>query len=217
MAARRRSKKKSRRQKRVTGRRPPKKQAAKKQTAKKRAAKRPASAASVKRTSAKKKPAPKKKRAAAKKKRAARASRPTPRQQREIARLVRELVNFPIQRKWFSPARLAQWRANLAALQRAFRRVLAAAGYSPRSIRAGLGWITRWRKLRRDDAARVRIVALETELLDASKSREDWYVLSTMIRERDARFLRYMEIAQRELGLTYSEAVNEWFSPKLQE
>ena len=93
-------------------------------------------------------------------------------------------------------------------------RALENAGRSPASIRAILGWITRRQNTIRDRVARIRIAVLGTEILDAT-TREGWYTLRSMISERDERFLRFIRAAEAE-GLDHNEAVNEWFSPKVQ-
>ena len=93
-------------------------------------------------------------------------------------------------------------------LAKSLAKSLEKAGYSGASIRARLGWITRYLETR----GRVRTLILGT-MIDA-QTREGWYVLRGMLEERDSRFQRFIALAQRE-GMSRVAAVNEWFSPKM--
>ena len=88
------------------------------------------------------------------------------------------------------------------------------AGFSPSSIRARLGWITRRRNELRERIAQRRLFILNTSLLHGSDPNQR-RILETMIRERDERFLQFAREMQQ-VTLSWSEIVNEWFSPKVQ-
>ena len=143
------------------------------------------------------------------KKKSKRVVRPTPNQQSAITRARRRLIEMGIPPKIDEPAAR---RAIYERRKQALINSLENAGYSGASIRARLGWITRYRETIRERVSMTRTAILGT-LLDG-RTREGWYVLRAMIEERDSRFRRFIAAAQRE-GMNYVAAVNEWFSPKM--
>ena len=97
-----------------------------------------------------------------------------------------------------------------AALIRAFRAV----GYSRASIAARFGWITRRKREQLAELEAVRADLLDTSILHG-RNPAHREVLATMKRDRDQRYLDFIDAAT-ELDLSPQEAVNEWFSPKIQ-
>lgn len=112
-----------------------------------------------------------------------------------------------------SPPTTAALQAEFNRKRAALIRTLAKVGYSPASIRARLGWVTRQRSAAMVRVGRARIASLGTALL-TGQTRDGWYTLRTMIEENDTRFLRFVDAAQRE-GLTLEQAKDEWFSPSM--
>ena len=94
-------------------------------------------------------------------------------------------------------------------------RTLEKAGFSSASIRARLGWIRRRQNDLRRMVARARLQALGTSLIDG-RTREGWYTLTAMIEQRDVRFVQFVASAGQ-LGLSYTEAKDEWYSPTMLE
>ena len=133
---------------------------------------------------------------------------PTPRQARAIERARLAFLNLLTPRAWFRPRQQAAWEREHDRRRAALVASLAAAGYGPASIRARVGWVTRQREARRDVVAAMHEVEAGTATLDLTAKRA-W------VRESDERFLSFMDRVQDELQLEYSEAINEWFSPKI--
>ena len=94
-------------------------------------------------------------------------------------------------------------------------------GFDRRSASARLGWVTRLRQENRLELAEQREGQLQTELFDRRDRRGRFVMvdrnarLREMVRNRDRRWVRFLEIAETEYGLTADEAENEWFSPKI--
>ena len=96
------------------------------------------------------------------------------------------------------------------------------AGHTLGAIRSILGWITRRRESLREDIAMVRIISLETMLLDATaaetnedKRRNNWQILRTMMQQKDERYVKFIDSLKKMGTLNYREMKNEWFSPKV--
>ena len=137
-----------------------------------------------------------------------RSIRPTGKQQ---AAITRARLRFLTSRPPTTPGRQEIYDRNRAALIQS----LLNAGYSPASVRARVGWITRLRGTVRVRVAQARIAALGTARL-TGRTREDWYTLRAMIEERDDRYARFLAAAKRE-GLSLEQAKDEWFSPDMLE
>lgn len=143
---------------------------------------------------------------------------PSPQQKAAITRAGSALSGLGQPRTWWRQAQKDLYERRLDQ----FRAVLERAGFSPRSIAARLGQLTRSRQALREQIADVRLGALGTERLDTKNKRTGLYlergrnqILRNMVRTRDRRYVRYLETVQREFGLTEAEAENEWFSPKV--
>jgi hypothetical protein len=102
-------------------------------------------------------------------------------------------------------------RARLEKLRAQLRTALENTGHSPDSIRAHLGWTTRHREERLELAETARTLALGA-VLDG-KIKEDHAVLVSHVTRRSKAFQEFVDYAMDELGMTYEEAVDEWFSP----
>lgn len=135
-----------------------------------------------------------------------REKRPTPAQQTSITRARRQLIRLG------PPRRKRQQKVFDKALA-SYRRALEKAGYSPGSIRARLGWITRSRADAFAKLAAIQAVILG-DTFDAKNVRDDWNELRAHVQKNSKKFQAFLEYAQEALGLSYSEAIDYWFSPE---
>lgn len=90
-------------------------------------------------------------------------------------------------------------------------RALEKIGKTPAQIRAILGWQTRRARL-----VRLEIAAVRNGLLGApldGTNRDDWHVLHAHLATGSARFRRFVRYCEDQ-GMSYDEAVDEWFSPE---
>ena len=135
--------------------------------------------------------------------------KPSPAQLAAVTRAAGRLEELPTYTRTLAHKELEKIR------RRQLVETMRRAGYSESEIRTRLRQIARRRRAREQTLAEVQAEVLGVRKPLQGRYRENWYVLRNHITYNTPEFRRYIERAEQ-LGASYEEAVDRWFSPGAQ-